>query len=48
MKKKMDRNYNTECWPKITMESLNWLTFLDTMEFTADIIKNDKIYYYNC
>ena len=41
-KKKMDRNYKTECWPKIIIESLNWLPFIDIMEFTADRIKNDK------
>ena len=42
MKKKIDRNYKTECWPKSIMESLNWLPFLDIMEFTAYKIKNDK------
>ena len=42
MKKKIDRNYKTECWPKNVMESLNWSPFLDIMEFTADRIKNDK------
>ena len=41
MKKKIDRNYKTECWQKIIMESLSWLTFLDTMEFTSDRIQND-------
>ena len=24
MKKKIDRNHKTECWPKIIMKSLNW------------------------
>ena len=43
MRKKIDRNYKTECWPKKIMESLNWLPFLDIMQFTADSIKNDKI-----
>ena len=42
MKKKIDSNYKTECWPKSIMESLNWLPFLDIMEFTADSINNDK------
>ena len=42
MKKKIDRNYKTECWPKSIMESLNWLPFIDIMEFTADKIRNDK------
>ena len=38
----MYRTYKTECWPKITMESLNWLPFLDITEFTADRINKDK------
>ena len=42
MKKKIDCNYKTEYWPKSIMESLNWLPFLDIMEFTAYKIKNDK------
>ena len=42
MKKKIYRNDKIECWPKIIMEGLNWLSFLDIMEFTADKIKNDK------
>ena len=39
MKKKIDK---TECWPKIIMGSLNWLPFIDIIEFTADKIENDK------
>ena len=42
MKKKIDRNYKTESWPKSIMESLNWLRFLDIMQSTVDEIKNDK------
>ena len=42
MKKKIDRDYKTECWPKIIIEILNWLPFLDIMEFTVNKIKNDK------
>ena len=42
MKKKIDRNYKTECWPKSMMGSLNWLPFPDIMELNADKIKNDK------
>ena len=42
MKKKIDCNYKTECWPKRITESLNWLPFLDIMEFTADSTNNDK------
>ena len=42
MKKKTDRNYKNECWPKSIMESLNQLPFLDIMEFTTDRINNDK------
>ena len=42
MMEKIDCNYKTEFWPKSTMESLNWLPFLDIMEFTANNIKNDK------
>ena len=38
MKKKIDRNYKTGCWPKSIMESLNWLPFLDIMEFTDKYI----------
>ena len=42
MKNKIDRDYKIEYWPKIIMESLNWLPFLDIMEFTSDRIDNDK------
>ena len=42
MKKKFDFNYKTYYWPKIIMESFNWLLFLDIMKFTADSMKNDK------
>ena len=28
MKKKIDRNYKTECWPKIIMEGLNLLPII--------------------
>ena len=38
----MDRNDKTGCWPKSIMESINWLPFLDIMEFTVEITKNDK------
>ena len=48
MKNKMYRNYKTECWPKSIMESVNWLPFLDIMEFTVDRINNDKNYYHHC
>ena len=48
IKKKIDLNDKTEYWPKIIMESLNWLPFLDIMEFTADNIKNDKTYLRHC
>ena len=40
--KKIDRNYKTDCWPKSIMESLNWLPFIDTMEFTSEKMNNDK------
>ena len=42
IKKTIDCNDKTEYWKKIIKESLNWLPFLDTMEFTADRIDNDK------
>ena len=42
IKKKIDPNDKTEYWTKIIMESLNWLTFLDIMDFTEDRIENDK------
>ena len=42
MNKKIDCNYKTEFWPKSIMEILNWLPFIDIMEFTADKINNDK------
>ena len=42
IKKKIDRNYKTDYWPKRIVESLNWLPFLDIVEFTADRIENDK------
>ena len=42
MKKKIDFNYKAEYWPKSIMESINWLTYLDIMDFTEDTIKNDK------
>ena len=48
IKKKIDRNHKTECWPKSIMEILNWLPFLDIIEFTTDRIKNNKIYYHHC
>ena len=38
----MDCNDKTEYWPKSIMESLNWLLFLDIMDFTADRIENDR------
>ena len=41
IKKKIDRNYKTDCWPKIITESLDWLDFLDVMEFTSYKIDND-------
>ena len=41
-KKKIDRNYKAESWPKSIMESVNWLPILDIMEFTEDKIKNNK------
>ena len=41
MKYKIDRKYKTDCWPKIVMESLNWLTFLKITELTSDRINND-------
>ena len=41
LKKKIDRNYKTDCWPKIITERLNWLPFLDFMEFTVDKMEND-------
>ena len=40
MRKKIYCNYKIDSWPKITMESLNWLPFLNIMEFTADRINN--------
>ena len=42
MRKKIDCNYKTECWTKSIMEILNWLYFLDIMEFTTNRINNDK------
>ena len=42
IKKKIDCNYKTECWPKSITESLNWLPFLEIMDFTVDRIENDK------
>ena len=42
MKKKIDSNYKTECWPKIRAENLIWLPFIDIMDFTTDSINNDK------
>ena len=42
MKNKIDINYKTDCWPEIIMESLNWLPFLDVMEFTVEKINNHK------
>ena len=41
MKKKIDRNYKTDFWPKSITLNLNWLPFLDVMEFTAYKIDND-------
>ena len=42
IKKKIDRNDKTEYWPKSIVGSLNWLTFIDIMQSTADKIDNDK------
>ena len=42
IKNKIYRNDKTEYSPKSIMEILNWLPFIDVMEFTADKIKNDK------
>ena len=42
IKKKIDRNDKTEYWTKSIKESLNWLPFFDIMDFTADMIENDK------
>ena len=42
IKKNIDRNDKTEYWQKIIKGILNWLPFLDTIEFTADRIENDK------
>ena len=42
LKKKMYPTYKTECWPKIILDGLNWLPFIETMDFTADRIYNDK------
>ena len=41
MKRKIDRNYKTDCWEKLIMESLNWLSFLDIMDSTSEKINND-------
>ena len=41
-KKKINHNDKTEYWPKSIVESLNWLPYLDIMEFAADRIENDK------
>ena len=42
MKKKIDRNYKTECWPNRIMESINLLPFPDIMEFTVGRMNNYK------
>ena len=41
IKQKIDRNDKTEYWPKLIMESLNWINFLDIMDFTENKIEND-------
>ena len=41
-KKKIDRNYKTDCWQKSIMVNINWFPFIYVMEFTADKIDNDK------
>ena len=42
IKKKIYRNDKTEYWPKIIVESLNWLHLLGIMGVTADRIENYK------
>ena len=42
IKRKIDRNDKTEYWPTSMKESLNWFSFFDIMEFTADRTENDK------
>ena len=37
---KIDCNDKTEYRPKRIMESLNWLTFIDIMEFTSKLISS--------
>ena len=42
IKKKIDRSDKVDYWPKIMVGSINWLPFLDIVDFTADRIENDK------
>ena len=42
-KKEMDIHDSLDYWPKIIKDGINWLSFLDIMEYTADMIENDII-----
>ena len=46
--KKNDCNDKSEYWPTSIKEGLNWLPFLDIMDFTADRMDNDKNFYRYC
>ena len=40
-KKKIDRHDSIDYWPTSINEGINWLSFLNTVEYNADRINNE-------